>query len=261
MPEIIPLNPELIHRANYNSFYGTRGDNSNASYQAYGREILEFPIADSRKEKLLAELHKRYSVILNYEAQHVSVMVAGPARYNSKKLDHGDQVLRAHSEFCTWFDGIREQIKSSTRQEDDKEARLLEDIEFRDQREELDPTGELAELAFVNNAKFIEIFEAMLPKYRWRKNSNIYKLYLRSKAGEVHEVRKEVVFEDDNLTAYKEGDRYYIKFVLRCKRQLHVALKSRGWWWNSYKQAYSTYLNKFDLEWVKSISERYAAYV
>lgn len=260
MPEIIPLNPELIHRANYNSFNGSRGDNSNASYLAYCQEVLEFPIADSRKEKLLAELHKRYSVILNYEAQHVSVMVAGPANYNAKRLDKGDQVLKASHDFCVWFDGIREQVKRSTLP-GDKTGDLLEDIEFRDQRPELDPTNKLMELAFADNAKFIELFEAMLPKYRWRKNSSIYKLYLRSKAGEVHEVRKEVVFEDDNLTAYKEGDRYYIKFTLRPKRQLHVALKSRGWWWNSYAGAYSTYVNRFDLDWVKSISERYAAYV
>lgn len=260
MPEIIPLNPELIHRANSNSFDGTRGNNSNASYLAYGQEILNFPIADSRKEKLLAELHKRYSVILNYEAQHVSVMVAGPANYNAKRLDKGDQVFKSKHDFCVWFDGIREQIKRSTLSGDKTEG-LLEDIEFRDQQPELDPANKLMELAFADNAKFIELFETMLPKYRWRKNSSIYKLYLRSKAGEVQEIHKEVVFEDDNLTAYKEGDRYYIKFVLRAKRQLHVALKSRGWWWNNYEQAYSTYVNRFDLDWVKSISERYAAYV
>ena len=99
----------------------------------------------------------------------------------------------------------------------------------------------------------------MQPKYRWRKNSNIYKLYLRSKAGEVQEIRKEVVFEDDNFD--KEGDRYYIKFLLRCKRPLHVALKSRGWWWNSHKEAYSTYLDRYDHEWVQSISDRYADYL
>lgn len=187
-------------------------------------------------------------------------MVAGPANYNAKRLDKGDQVLKAHHDFCEWFDGIREQVKRSALS-GDKTEELLEDIEFRDQQPELDPANKLMELAFSDNAKFIELFEAMLPKYRWRKNSGIYKLYLRSKAGEVQEIHKEVVFGDDNLTAYKEGERYYIKFVLRAKRQLHVALKSRGWWWNSYEQAYSTYVNRFDLDWVKSISERYAAYV
>lgn len=259
--EIKPLNPDLIHRANYNSFNGNRGDLSNASYLAYGREILEWPIADSKKEKLLAELHKRYSVILNYEAQHVSVIVAGPAGYNARKLDKGDDVLRSSAEFCTWFDGIREQVKNSLPDVMSKVELLVESIERRDADETLVPTNPLMELAFADNALFIQYYEKLRDKYKWRKNTNIHKLYERSLAGEVKEIKKEVVFEDDNLTAYKEGDRYYIKFVLRVKRQLHVALKSRGWWWNSYEQAYSTYLHKFDLEWVQSISERYSAYV
>ena len=257
--EIIPLNPELIHRANYNSFGGTRGDSSNEAYLAYGREVLGFPIADSRKEKLLAELHKRYSVVLNHEARHVSVMVAGPARYNSKQLDHSDDILRSTHEFCVWFDGVRKQVESAAKEERNEE-RILKDIEQRGQNG-VNPMGKLAELAVVNSQKFVELFEAMQPKYRWRKNSNIYKLYLRSKAGEVEEIKKEIVFEDDNFTAYKEGDRYYIKFLLRCKRPLHVALKSRGWWWNSHKEAYSTYLDRYDHEWVQSISDRYADYL
>lgn len=257
--KIIPLNQELVHRANYNSFGGTRGDRSNEAYLAYGQEVLEFPIADSPKEKLLAELYKRYSKILSYEAQHVSAMVAGPANYNAKRLDKGDQVLKAHHEFCEWFDGVRRQIESTAKKER-KEGRILKIIEQCNQNG-VNPMGKLAELATVNNQKFVELFEAMQPKYRWRKNSNIYKLYLRSKAGEVEEIKKEIVFEDDNFAAYKEGDRYYIKFVLRCKRPLHVALKSRGWWWNSHKEAYSTYLDRFDLDWVRGISERYANYL
>lgn len=257
---IIPLDQNLIQRANSNSFGGTRGDTSDAAYQAYGREILGWSIADSRKEKLLQELHRRYSAILKYEAQHVSVMYAGPANYNAKKLDKSDQVFRTTAEFTEWFNGVREQVKSATR-EDDKVQRILETIEFCDQRPELNPMGELAELAMLDNAKFIELFEKLQPKYRWRKNSNIYKLYLASKDGKVQEIKKEVVFQDDNFTAYKEGDRYYIKFVLRCKRQLHVALKSRGWWWNAYQEAYSTYPSKFDLEWVKGISENYEKYI
>lgn len=261
MIDMIPLNQELICQANYNSFNGTRGDSSNASYLSYVEEVMEFPIADGPKEKILKELHRRYSVVLKYEAQHISAMVTGSARYNAKKLDHGDDVLKSTHEFCVWFDGIREQVKSSQPDVMNKAENLIEQIAYYDEREELIPTNPLMELAFVDNAKFIEFFEVMLPKYRWRKNSNIYKLYLRSKAGEVKEIKKETMFEDDSLTAYKEGDRYYIKFVLRCKRQLHVALKSRGWWWNSYEKAYSTYLDRFDLDWVKSISERYAAYL
>ena len=50
-PEIIPLDSNLIHLANYNSFNGNRGNLSNESYQAYGKEILEWPIADGQKKK------------------------------------------------------------------------------------------------------------------------------------------------------------------------------------------------------------------
>lgn len=35
----------------------------------------------------------------------------------------------------------------------------------------------------------------------------------------------------------------------------------RKWWWNSGEKAWSTYLDKMDKEWVKSISERYEKYV
>ena len=57
------------------------------------------------------------------------------------------------------------------------------------------------------------------------------------------------------------GDRAYIKFVMKPRQQLIVALKSRKWRWNSYEEAWSTYLDKLDKEWVQSISTRYADYV
>ncbi|MEC0169942.1 hypothetical protein [Paenibacillus graminis] len=260
MTSIIPLNKELIHQANYNSFGGTRGNTSDASYRAYALEILEWNIADTRKEKLLTELHKRYSEIIKYEAQHVSIMVAGPARYNPRKLDKSDKILSLSADFCEWFEGVKEQVKSATK-ESNKAKQLLEMIQFCDNRQELNPTDYLMKLASIDNTKFIEIFEKLYEKYRWRKNSNIYKLYLRSKNGEVQEIRKEVVFQDDNIVSYKEGERYYIKFVMRPKRQLIVALKSRGWWWNARENAWSTYVEKYDQEWVSSISTRYAVYV
>lgn len=260
-PEIIPLDSNLIHLANYNSFNGNRGNLSNESYQAYGKEILEWSIADGKKRKLLDELYKRYSKILKYEAQHISVMVAGPANYNSKKFDHGDDVLRSSAEFCEWFDSIRQQIKKSQSEEKNKVESLINDIEYRDQNEALTPVDPLMKLALIDNKKFIELFENLVEKYHWRKNSNLYKLYLYSKEGKIQEIHKEIIFEDDNFTVYKEKNRYYLKFVLRPKRQMHVALKSRGWWWNSYAEAYSTYLNRFDIEWVQSISERYAKYL
>lgn len=260
MITIIPLNKELIHQANNNSFGGTRGNTSDASYRTFALEILEWNIADTRKEKLLAELHKRYSEIIKYEAQHVSVMVAGPARYNPRKLDKSDEILSLSAELCEWFKGVKEQVKSATK-ENSKAKQLLKMIEFCDSRVELNPTTSLEKLALIDNAKFVELFEKLQEKYRWRKNSNIYKLYTSSKAGEVQEIKRELAFQDDNLTAYKEGERYYIKFVIKPKRQLIVALKSRGWWWNAHQKVWSTYLNKYDQEWVSGISNQYNRYI
>ena len=161
-----------------------------------------------------------------------------------------------------WFKSLERQIERNRIDANhSKRDELLKLIEFADQRPELDPTIRLAELASVDNAKFVELFEELLPKYRWRKNSAIYKLYLASKEGKVKEIKKEVFFEDANLTAYTEGDRAYIHFTMRPARQLIVALKSRKWWWNSGRGAWSTYLDRLDREWVAGISTQYAKYV
>jgi hypothetical protein len=119
----------------------------------------------------------------------------------------------------------------------------------------------LAKLALINTAEFVRLYEQLQPKYKWRRNSNIYKLYARAAAGETLEIQREAIFEDANFTAYIEGDRAYIKFMLRPQRQLIVAIKSRKWWWNGYKNAWSTYLNRVDKDWIESISERYTAYI
>lgn len=105
------------------------------------------------------------------------------------------------------------------------------------------------------------MFEKLNVRYKWRKNTTVYKLYQASLEGKVKETTKEVFFQDGNLTAYIENERAFIKFTLKPKRQLIVALKSRGWFWNAYEQAWSTFLTKLDKDWVRSISEKYVAYV
>ena len=250
------LNKDLIHRANSNSFGGKRGDISEHEYQVYVERVLSWPISEEKKQSILDKLHEKWSEMLKYEAQHVSVMVAGPAKYNSRKLDKSDKILELSAAFSEWFKDLEDQIKRG-QQKNDKAEKLLKLIEFcRKPDNPCDPTNHLAELAMYDNASFIRIYEELYPEYKWRKNSTIAKLYQKSLAGEIKEIRKEVFFEDANLTAYKEGDRVYIKFLMRPKRQLIVALKSRGWWWNSYKNAWSTYPDKLDPEWVESISEK-----
>ncbi len=259
--EVKQLDERLIQMANSNSFNGTRGDLSAQSYKSYADEILGWNISDVKKQKLLDKLYTKYSELLKLEAQHVSVMVAGPANYNSKRLDKSDQVLQKTHEFFEWFDDLRNQIKNSNRDTSQRKLKLaLEDVEtFIDLG--LDPTKSIMCIATMDNKKFIELFEKYQDKYKWRKNSNIYKMYETSLNGELKEIKPEVFYEDENFTAYVEGDRAFIKFLMRPQRQLIVALKNRKWWWNAHKQAWSTYLNRLDKEWVSTISERYAKYL
>lgn len=260
--EIKQLNERLVWLANSNSFNGNRGDIAVSTYKSYVDEVLSWDIPEARKQKILDQLYTKRSKILEYESQHVSVMYAGPAKYNAKKLDKSDQIMKYTKEFCDWFDDLKRQIEKS-KKEDNQEEKAKEIISSIKRYIELgfDPRKELMCLANIDNKKFIELYEELQPKYKWRKNSNIFKLYIASLNGEVKEIRKEVFFEDENLTAYIEGDRAYIKFPMKIQRPLIVALKSRKWWWNSRKEAWSTYPNRVDKEWISSISERYSKYL
>lgn len=261
MAEIRALSESLIHRANSASFGGNRGNLSKSEYTGYAEKIMGWPISEEKKQKLLDKLYEKWSAILKQEAQHVSVMVAGPAKYNSRRLDHSEQILRLSSEFCEWFRGLERQIEQG-QQKNDKAEHLIRMIEFCKKPDNpCDPTSHLAELAAYDQEAFIKYYEELYPTYKWRKNSNIVKLYNYAKEGKLVQVKKEVFFEDENLTAYTEGDRVFIKFLLRPKRQLIVALKSRGYWWNSGASAWSTYPDRLDKEWVESISSRYGQYL
>ncbi len=166
--EIKQLDENLIRRANSNSFNGTRGDLSAQSYKSYIDEVLSWDIPNNKKQKILEQVHKRYSKILEYEAQHVSVLVAGPANYNSRRLDKSNQVLQKSHEFYEWFDDLREQIKNSKIDTTKRDINLIMNrIEFCEERG-FDPRDHLIKLAYLDNKKFIELYEKFYPKYKWR---------------------------------------------------------------------------------------------
>lgn len=97
--KIKELDKSLIHRANSNSMSGKRGDISAHEYEVYCQKVMSWNIPDSRKQKIVDQIYAKWSEQLRHEAAHVSVAVAGPARYNAKKLDHSDTILRLSSEF------------------------------------------------------------------------------------------------------------------------------------------------------------------
>ena len=259
--EIKELDKRMIEIANSNSFNSNRGILRENSYKRYIEMVLNWNISDDKKQTILDKLYNKNMEILKYEAQHVSVMVAGPAKYNSKKLDKSDKILELSHNLCAWIEELEEQINEFNEDSNTDEAKELLIKIKRLYELKLNPTNDIMKLAFVNNEIFIKTYEKYNEVFKWRKNSNIYKLYKESLNGEINEIKKEIFFEDDNLTAFIEGDRAYIKFIMKPQRQLIVALKSRKWWWNSYKKAWSTYLEKLDKEWVSKISKKYAKYV
>lgn len=98
------LDKNLIYRANSNSFGGKRGDISQHEYRVYTDRVLSWEISEEKKQSVLDKLHQKWSEILKYEAQHVSVMVAGPAKYNARKLDKSDKILELSRIVKTRFD-------------------------------------------------------------------------------------------------------------------------------------------------------------
>lgn len=251
------LNKDLIHCANNNSFSGTRGTNSECSYKAYVKRIEELPVSDEKKQKLLDTLYEKWSRLLNYEAQHVSVMVAGGSNYNAKRLDKGDKILQLTTEIGEWFEEIEKQADDSKKHLSRVHC-LVRTITW-GVSGGFSVANDWKKLAEISKEDFKKTYETLNEKYPFKKNSVAYKLY--HDLDSVQEKKKEVFHDCADYTAYTEGDRAYIKFTLKPKRQLIVALKSRGWWWNTHENAWSTYLNKLDKEWVSSISEKYEKYV
>lgn len=268
----IPKLPEsLIQQANSNSMSGNRGDLSAASWAAYCAEIEGWEIADSKKQKIIERAYKKYLPIITAEARHVSVMVAGPAKYNSRKLDHADEVLRSSAEFSTWFDRIRRGISKPKRTgSEERTEQLISSI--RDCISNKDNTKNpldweglcrkyLESLAVLNQGEFVEWYERADKSFKFRKSTKISRLYSKAKGGEQIAAEKKEIFSDENLTAYTEGGRVYLRFITPPAQQLKFAMKKRGYWWNAYRSEWSTYENRLDGEWIKSISTRYEKYI
>ena len=197
-------------------------------------------------------------------------MVAGPAKYNSRRLDHADEVLRSSAEFSTWFDGIRGGIKPKRTGNEERTEQLIRSI--RDCISNKDNTKKpldweglcrkyLESLAVLNQGEFVKWYDMADKCFKFRKSTKISRLYSKAKDGEQITAEKREIFSDENLTAYIDGGRVYLRFITPPAQQLKFAMKKRGYWWNAYRSEWSTYENRLDEEWIKSISTRYEKYI
>lgn len=259
--EIKELDKELIYRANSVSFNGNRGNLRKSTYQSYIEEISKWDISEEKKQKILDKLYQKNMEVLKLEASYVSVMVAGPARYNSKKYDKSDKILELSSELYDWFNELESQYKNSKNNE--TEDKNLIDRIYRYNELKLDITEVLKKLAVLNVKEFVRIYEEFNPTYNWRKNSNIYKMYQKAKEGKLEEKNEKILFEDENYKIYSKKDRIFLKFVFQPKRQLIFALKKKGFFWNSYEKAWATYIKRYEnnKEWAESITKIYKNYI
>lgn len=89
--KIKELDKSLIHQANSNSMSGKRGDISAHEYEVYCQKVMSWNIPDSRKQKIVDQIYAKWSEQLRHEAAHVSVAVAGPARYNGDSAPEAEK--------------------------------------------------------------------------------------------------------------------------------------------------------------------------
>ena len=271
--KIPELSSSAISMANSNSHF-ERGTASEREYKSYANRILDMNISAGKKEKLLEELKKRWDKLLGYQASWVPWTVAGPARYNAKKLDKSEQVMSTSREISEWFDGVEKSVKNSTIQYKDESKKKAQKAEEWVQRAinsgwYTNPTtiaNGLAEVALYDTKRFIELYESYDKKYHFRKNTNAAKIYEQAKVGTYKgEKKPQKLHETDNLNTYKKniqaGERVFMKFTTRPKPQLIYALKRRGWHWNSNEGAWSIDSKKYDAKFVAGIDENYKKYL
>lgn len=268
------LSASNVNAANNNSHFN-RGDNTVKSYEAYAAEINGWDIPVSKKEKLIADLHKRFEEQLSMDARYVPWTVAGPARYPAQKMNAlADRRMKASADFVNWFDGIRENVKNSKIQykDDRKEKARREEEHFNSMmRGVAHPDAAmvgywLMPIAQYDPKRYAELYEKYDKDYRFRKNTSAAKLYQMVKDGKYTGVKPpKKLYESDSYNAYQKriqsGERVFIKFTIKPKPQMVYAMKRRGWHWNALEGAWSVPVDKYDAKFVKGIEENYKKYL
>lgn len=267
------LNIQNVKMANNNSQFN-RGDGIVKSYIAYCKEVETMPLSNTQKQSLINKLYSMFEKKLSYDAQYVPVTVAGPARYNSSKMSaYADKSMEISSQIVDWFNSVKEQLKYSSRvkgygSDADKQEKIQSEIDWlrkceRDNWLYAIPNS-LIKLSALDKDVFLREFERYNVLLKFRKNTNVYKVYEHIKNGGnvVNSIDNfKVDFENADYKVVLKNERVFIYFTLKPKQQLIYALKKRGYWWNSNENAWSSYLKRYDRNWVTAISENYSKYL
>ena len=251
MITIPKLNESLIQQANSNSFNGTRGNSSEASYLAKAEKILSWDISDNKKEQLLKLWHEKYTKLLRLEANHISTMYAGAGNYNTK-WDKSDKIFETGAEIFHWFDNIEEQAN----RKEYMEVELLEN-KIRWGFEDNYPTNDKwRKLAKIDRQKFNELYEELNNKIPFKKSTIPYKIYHNIE--KINQLQKVIILENDDVSIWQD-EKTYIKFKMKPKPQLIFALKKKGFYWNAHNGCWQN--KKVNIEWLKEFEEMYGEYI
>lgn len=255
MITIKPLNPELIARANSNSFGGKRGELEDSGYHSYCERAMSWNLSERKTQKIIDKIYDNFSRAISLDAQHVSVAVAGASNYNAKKLDRSEQILRNASDFCDWFSALeREATRTRYNRVKWLEMQVISGVV-----NDYSVNKEWRELASRDRNRFNAVYEKLIQKYEFKKTSIPYKIY--NNMLNVEQISQVPIYSDDDFTAYEESDKLCIGFRMKPQRQLIVALKSRGFVWISAHEVWRAKSTADLKEWIKTIPVRYESYI
>lgn len=252
--EIRELNKEQIKTANNNSFSGTRGNTTEHEYKLYCDKVIEWALSERKTQKILDKVYQYFSKRLSLDSQHVSVMVAGASNYNSK-LDKGDKILQTSAEFCEWFEEIEEQ---ATRQPYSRVEMLVKEINW-GMRDNYDVNKQWKELAGRDRVIFNTLYEDWDSKKGFTPRTTPYKIYHGQI--DIENLEQIPIYVDGDVCVFKEQNYLFIDYRLKPQRQLIVAMKSRGFVWISSYGMWRGKSTENNIEWVKTIAEKYEQYI
>ncbi len=269
------LNKDCINRANMNSHFN-KGSNIEKEYNNLCNEIIN-NFDGVLREKFLNKAYNLYSDAIVRESDFVPINVAGTGLYNSKKAEEQiNRIMQINEKICSLNKDIEKTtLKKNQKNDIDEKTKikfyeLMKDLKNLENgcfpfKFNLTIQKYMISVFELDKSYYIQAYEYLNSFKKQRKNSTLYKLHLQAlenpKDKKVLEIKK---FNSYEIVIDEQKQRVFIKFYVRPKRQLIVALKSRKFFWNNTEQAWSTYLDKYKNnfeEWSYTLEEKYRDYI